>query len=323
MTLSCRRLCAIALAVWALVASGPGAFALDKVTAGKAASVAWMFIPLDVGVAEGIFAKYGLDVAITSFGGDQKMQVGLASGSVDFGLGGGPAMGFVAKGAPVDAVAAFAGAPANICLVVGADSAVKSVADLKDKIVGASAAGSLTGWLVQRISVTQGWGVNGIKIADIGGFDASLAALRAHQIEGMMSSTEAGHGLEERGLGRILVTMGKYAPVFITHVIFARRDLIREKPDLVKRFLQGFFATIAYMKTRKAETSHIAETALLESPSVASETYDEEIGMLETDGHFDPAAVAVIKKSLLEMGTLQSSPRDDQMFITEFLPVKP
>src|ERR1700733_15008658 len=108
-----RPLFALALLAVSLLAGSPGAFALDKVTAGKAASVAWMFIPLDVGVAEGIFAKYGLDVSITSFGGDQKMQVGLASGSIDFGLGGGPAMGFVAKGAPVDAVAAFAGAPAN------------------------------------------------------------------------------------------------------------------------------------------------------------------------------------------------------------------
>src|SRR5690348_12388304 len=73
------------------------AVALDKVHAGKAVAVAWSFIPLDVGVAEGIYAKYGLDVDITAFGGDAKLQQGLASGSTDFGLGSGPGMAFVAK----------------------------------------------------------------------------------------------------------------------------------------------------------------------------------------------------------------------------------
>jgi NitT/TauT family transport system substrate-binding protein len=323
MTLVRRLLLTMPILAGALCAGQPDARALDKIHAGKAVAVAWMFVPLDVGVAEGLFAKYGLDVDITTFGGDQKMQVGLASGSIDFGLGGGPAMAFVAKGAPVDAVAAFAGAPRNICILVGSDSAITSVADLKGKLIAASAPGSLTGWLVQRVSVSQGWGVDGIRIVDLGGFESSAAALRTHQIDAMMSSVEAGYTLEGRGLGHILVSMGQYAPVFITHVIFARRALIRDKPDLVRRFLNGFFAAIDFMKTHKAETSTVAEKALQESPDVANKTYDEEITMLETDGHFDPAAVAVIKQSLLEMGTLDAKPRDDQMFTTEFLPVKP
>ena len=133
----------LAALAMALASSALPASALDKVHSGKSAAVAWAFIPLDVGVAEGIFKKYDLDVDITDFGGDQKMQQGLASGGIDFGLGGGPAMAFAAKGAPVIAVAALFGAPKNISIVVPYDSPIKSVADLKGKLVSSSPVGSV------------------------------------------------------------------------------------------------------------------------------------------------------------------------------------
>jgi NitT/TauT family transport system substrate-binding protein len=297
--------------------------ALDKVHAAKSAGVAWAFIPLDVGVEEGIFAKYGLDVDITVFAGDQKMQQGLASGAIDFGLGGGPSMAFVAKGAPVMAVAALYGSPNNISLVVAYDSPIKSIAAMKGKSVSSSAVGSLTAWLLQQASITQGWGPDGIKIIALGGFDAGLAALRTHQVDGMSSSVEGGLLLEEQKVGRNLTDMGAFAPVFITHVVFTRRDLVKDNPDLINRFLKGFFATIAFMKGHKAETSKIAVSALRETQGVADKTWDEEIGNFITDGTFDPKALDVLKQSFLDMGMMDKAPSNDQLFDAQFLPVKP
>ncbi len=279
----------------ALVAGTMSAKALEVVHAGKAEGLGWTFLPLDVGIKEGIFAKEGLSVDITDFGGDQKMQLGLASGSIDFGLGGGPAMAFVVKGAPVIAVASYMGAPSNIAIFVGPDSPIKTVADLKGKTIGSGPANTLTGWLVQRVSASQGWGPSGINIATLGGFEPSYAALKTHQLDAMMGSAEQSLLLQERGAGRILTRMQHYAPVFITHVVFARRALVKDKPDQVRRFLKGFFASIAFMRTHKAETSAIAEAALHETLSVANQVYDNELGSLETEGHFDPKAVAVIK----------------------------
>lgn len=312
-----------AVIVVALFAAACEAQALDKVHAGKSAGVAWAFVPLDVGIEQGIFAKYGLDVDITVFAGDQKMQLGLASGGVDFGLGGGPAMAFSAKGAPVIAVAAFFGAPKNISIVVPYDSPIKSVAELKGKPVSSSAIGSLTAWLLQRASIAEGWGPDGIKIVALGGFDAGLAALRTNQVAGMSSSVEGGLLLEEQKVGRNLTDMSKYAPVFITHVVFARRDLVKDNPDLVNRFLKGFFASIAYMKAHKAETSKVAVSALRETPGVADRTWDSEISNFISDGSFDPKALDVLKHSFVEMGMMDQSPADDAIFTSQFLPVKP
>ena len=173
------------------------------------------------------------------------------------------------------------------------------------------------------MSINQGWGTNGIKIAALGGFEEGVAAMRTHQVDAMMSSVEGGLLLEERKIGRNLTDMQKYAPHFITHVVFARRDLVAQNPDLVSRFLKGFFGTIAYMKSHKAETSKVAVDALHETTDVADRTWDSEISSFVPDGTFDPQALAVLKQSFIDMGMLQTEPSNEDLFTTQFLPVKP
>jgi ABC-type nitrate/sulfonate/bicarbonate transport system substrate-binding protein len=147
--------------------------------------------------------------------------------------------------------------------------------------------------------------------------------MKAHQIDAVVLSTEAGFGLEERHEGRMLISMDHYAPHFITHVVFARKALVAEKPQLVERFLKGFFAAIAYMKAHRAETSALAAKVLHENLSVVEKDYDFEGPMFTTDGTFDLQAVAVLKKSYVELGTLPSEPPDSALFTTQFVPVKP
>jgi ABC-type nitrate/sulfonate/bicarbonate transport system substrate-binding protein len=297
--------------------------AADQVRVAKASAVAWSFIPLDVGAAQGIFAKNGITLEISALGGDAKLQQALAAGSIDFALGSGPSMAFAAKGAPAKAVAAFAGPPRNISVIVANDSPIKTVAQLKGKLLAVTTAGSLTDWLAHRIAVAEGWGLDGIRTVALGTFDASTAALLTHQIDGNVGATEAGYLLEEKGQAHDLVGMEKYAPHFITHVVFARNELIANNPDLVRRFLKSFFGSIAFMKANKEKTSEVAEQVLHQSPAVASKTYDYEISMLETDGHFDPEAVGVLKDSFVDMKILASKPADDQLFTTKFIPVTP
>jgi NitT/TauT family transport system substrate-binding protein len=313
----------LVMAAALVTASGLSAQAADKVHAAKSADVAWTFVVLDIGVQQGIFAKYGIDVEISALGGDAKVQQALTAKSIEFGLGSGPSMAFVAKGAPVFAVAAFAAEPRNIAVVIGPNSAIKGVPDLKGKTLAVTTAGSLTDWLAHRLAVQEGWGTDGVKTLALGGFTPALAALKTNQIDGIMAAIEAGYGLEERGEGKVLLGMEKYAPKFITHVVYARKDLIQDNPDVVNRFLKGFFATIAFEKANKEKTTEIAMQVLHQSKAVMDRTYDYEISMFENDGHFDPAAVDVIKESFVEMGILDHKPPNDELFTTKFVPVKP
>ena len=96
---------------------------------------AFSFTPTNVGKEVGIFAKHGLDIDITGFGGDAKLQQAMAANAVDIGLGSGPGMAFIAKGSPVKGIAAMAGPPLIFALVVRADGSVKTIDDLKGRKV--------------------------------------------------------------------------------------------------------------------------------------------------------------------------------------------
>jgi ABC-type nitrate/sulfonate/bicarbonate transport system substrate-binding protein len=313
----------LVVAAIALTAFDHTASAADKVRAAKSADVAFTQILLDIGVREGIFAKYNLDVEVSALAGDAKVQQALTADSIDFGLGGGPSMAFTAKGAPVIAVAAFAAEPRNIAIVVGMNSPLKTAKDLKGKLIAVTTVGSLTDWFVHHLSVQEGWGPDGVRTTALGSFAPALAALKTGQVDGVMASVETAYGLEERGEGKLLVGMKNYAPNFITHVIFARKDLVNDNPDLVARFLKGFFASVAFEKANKEKSVEIAMDVLHQSKTAMSHSYDDEIAMFEDDGHFDPTAVAVIKDSLADMKMLPEKPTDDQLFTTKFTPVKP
>lgn len=307
----------------ALVLASLPARAADKVHVGKAISALWAFIPADVGIEEGLFAKYGVDAEIIDMGNGARLHQALIAGSVDFGLSSGADLAFPAKGEPVLAVAGFATEPRNISIVTTADSPIKTVAGLKGQRISLSSLGSVSEWLVRQMAIQEGWGENGVVPTALGGFEANWSAVRTHQVAAMVGSVEAGSQLEEKGQGRIVTTLGKYAPHFLTHMIFARKELIDKNPDLVARFLKGFFASIVFMQHNKAATSQIGSRVLNIDLPIMDKIYDEQIGMLESDGRIDPQAVDVMLDSFIEMKILPTRPKEDEILTRQFLPVRP
>ena len=91
--------------VLSLAASGAmlasAACAAEKLRVGKAVPEAFSFVPLDIGMRKGFFAKNGLDIESIAFAGDARMQQAMASDSLDIALGSGPAMAFIVKGSPI------------------------------------------------------------------------------------------------------------------------------------------------------------------------------------------------------------------------------
>src|SRR5215813_11625023 len=248
---------ATALALMAVALSAvlaPPAGAAEKLRVGKAVPEAFSFVPLDIGMQKGIFAKHGLEIESIAFAGDARMQQAMASDSLDIALGSGPAMAFIAKGAPIKAVTAMAGPPLLLAIVVRPDGP-KTVADLKGKTVSVSTAGSLTYWLVSETSRRQGWGPTGINIAPMGALPGQIAALKRGDI----------------------------------HVIFATDKALAGKPAVVRNFLKGWFETIAFMRTHKAETVKIAMEVMEKDQDISSRVYDELMPMFSNTGKFDKA----------------------------------
>jgi NitT/TauT family transport system substrate-binding protein len=287
---------------------------------GKAVPEAFTFTPLDIGMRKGFFAQNGLDIKEISFFGDAKLQQAMASNSIDIGIGSGPALAFIVKGAPVKGVADMAGPPLLLAIVVRPNGP-KTVADLKGKKVSVSTAGSLTYWLVSETSRRQGWGPDGIQIEPMGAMAGQIAALQRGDIDGVIMDIANALELEKKGEGRILVRFG-YLQDFVTHVIFATEGLIASRPDSIRGFLKGWFATIAFMRANKPETVAIAAQVLHKDPDIIGRTYDEVMPMFSDDGRFNPKGLAVLAKSFVEMKTLPTEPDMSKLYTEAFLPAK-
>jgi NitT/TauT family transport system substrate-binding protein len=298
------------------------AHAAEKLRVGKAVAFAWTFTPLDIGIQTGIFAKHGLEIEASDATGDAKLQQALTADSLDVGIGSGPGMAFMAKGVPAKAVAAMAGVPRNMAVMVGYNSTAKAVDDLKGKKLGVTTVGSLTDWIGKRINTLKGWGAEGINTVPIGGMPPARAAIKTGQIDGYIGALETGYALEEAKEWRVITTATPFVDQFITHVFFVREDVIAKRPEAVRAFLKGWFETIAFMKANKDKSVEITSKVLNLSPTVISRAYDEQIPIFSTDGTFDPKAVAALKQSFIEMGLLKEIPDDKVMFTTQFVPVK-
>jgi NitT/TauT family transport system substrate-binding protein len=316
-----RSSMAAALLAAAVAVSSP-ALSQDKLRIGKSVPNSWAFAATDVGVQSGIFKQEGIELAISSFRGDAQMQAGLTAGAVDLALGSGPGLGFRAKGVPAIGVAAMYGAPRNLAVVVLAKSSIKTVADLKGKRIGVTTGGSLTDWLSRELSRRQGWGSNGMQIMPLGAMQARLAAMERGDLDAMVIEAASGFELEEMKKGRIVVDFGEIEKNFYTHVIFATDNMVEKRTDALRRFLRGWFKTIAYIRANKDATVKITAKAIDVRESIVNRIYDAQVGGFSPDGAWDPASIEVIRKSLKELGILDSLPDAKTIYNDQFVPVK-
>jgi NitT/TauT family transport system substrate-binding protein len=291
----------------------------DTLRVGRAIANSWSFIPLDVGMAAGIFAKHGLAIESVSFTGRARLQQGMAAKSIDIGLSSGPELAMVAKGAPVIAVGAIVLSP-RMTITVRAGGPIRQAQDLRGKRIGVSTSASLTEWLTRELSRREGWGRDGVQAVALGSDAAQIAAMKTDQIDGLVLDVATALRLESAGEGRIVLYFGDIIKDFIQNAAYARRDLVAANPDLVRRFLAGWYDTMAYMRTHKDESIRIALPIVDLPPDLAARGYDQWMEAYSVDGKFDPVALGLLAKSFVEMGLLPAEPDMGQLYTEEFLP---
>ena len=291
------------------------------VRVGQPQAGTFQFVPLQVGTEAGIFKKHGLNVEIVDFGGGPRGAAG-ADGGLDRHRHRlrtrARARG---QGRAGDrAWPPWRTRPIRCCSPCSRTRRSRRRQDLKGKTVSVSSKGSLTYWLAQELSRQLGFGSDGFTIAPLGTTAAQMAALKTHQIDGMIVEANAGYRLEEDGTGRVLVQFGDRIKTFHIYLLYARRAFADSDPEAVRAFLAGWFDTIAYMREHRDQTIEIVRRTAEVSPAVAARDYDELMGMFNRTGKFDPKALAVLARSFVEMGTLPAEPDMNTLITEKFLP---
>jgi len=302
-------------------AFGATAFAApDKLRIGTPEAVGFNFYMLDAGIDLGIFRKYDLDIERIDVEGGAKLHQAMAAGSLDIALGGGTDLLFAAKGSPEKAVAVLGTAPANLAVLVRGDSPIKTIEDLKGKKVAATTVGSLTSWFAQEIARREGWGVDGVTLVYLGGNESMLAGLATKTVDAVSGSLEVGHIRGAQGKYRMIVKGGAFVHDFVASVIYASNATIAERPDALRRFLKGWFETVAYLRSHKQEAIPLMAKIMKAPEDAVARIYDDEIDSYPTDGRFDRHSLHIVEQALVDFHRIDKMPDDSALLTEAYLP---
>ncbi len=318
-----KTIAAIVFAAATLTA-GSLAWAQDLVRVGKTASNALAFSPPEIGTAKGIWAKHGLKVQVQQYAGDARMQQGMIANEIEFGLGSGPSMGFIARKAPIMTVGVIADQPLSMGLITGKNSKYKKPEDLKGARVGITTNGSLTYWLARELSRRMGWGPDGIRMVPLGSLTGQIAGLKSGQVDGFIMSASVGYMLDQKNEGEVMLHFGDMIPDFHTHVVFANIRVVKEKPDVIRRFLAGWIETVEFMRSNPDEAIALASKTTGIPIEIQKQEFAKVMPMMSKDMRFRESALRLIVDSFQELKILTFKPDPKSLYTEEFLPaVKP
>ena len=234
-----------AVAIAAACATSP-ACAQDKLKLALGQRGNWDTAIAELGQEKGIFKQQRLELEILWTQGAGESQQAVISGSVDIGLAGTlAAFGAYQKGAPLRIIAAEATGAADYWYV-RADSPIHSIKDLDGKTIAYSTTGASTHTLV--LAFLRASGSAGKPVAT-GGPAATFTQVMSGQVDVGWSAPP--FGLDALHDNKIrLIARASDVPIGRDQTIRAlvtSADELKARPDVLRRFVQGYRDTIEWM----------------------------------------------------------------------------
>jgi NitT/TauT family transport system substrate-binding protein len=246
---------------------------LVKMTIGQRGN--WDTAIPHLGEKAGIFKKHGITMEMVYTRGSGETVQPVISGNVDLGIAVGTlgAIGYYAKGAPIRIVAAEATGAADYWYAKS-DSGIKSLKDSKGKTIAYSTNGSSTHSMV--LAFIKEFNLD-VKTVATGSPPATLTNVMSGQVD--IGWAAPPFGLKEIDEGKIqLVARGGDTKIVggqTIRVIIANADALKNRKDVIRRFMQAYRETIDYMYTDNPQVlTDYAEFAKI-TPALAKRVRDE------------------------------------------------
>ena len=222
--------------------------AVDSIKVAISHQTSWDTVFPQIGVNKGFFKEQNLEVTlINATGGSDTVQV-LTTGSVQFTTP--TAVHAVitayAKGAPIRIVAnQLTGAP-DIYFYAKTDGPIKKWSDLSGRKLAFSRPGSVTHMLIQNFMKEQNLK---IEIISGGGLPAVRTMLDTGQVEAAWAGAPFALDGVRDGKYRVLFSGDdvKAAKTVVNRVTCTSADILKNKPDLVRRFLIAYQKSVDYV----------------------------------------------------------------------------
>jgi ABC-type nitrate/sulfonate/bicarbonate transport system substrate-binding protein len=224
----------------------------------------------------GLYKQYGLDVDVVFFRGSTIAINALATKDAHFGAFG-ASSAVLARLGGLDTVLIATAAPGLLFYLV-TKKEIKSAADLKGKRIGASRPGTDSDLAARVAAQRLGLGEKDVQVIAMGSDNERLAAMNQGVVDATVVTVGGYVAAQKLGFHSILDLSQANIPYEAASMITTRL-LIKENPEMVRRFIKGFVAAIQYAQTHREVTLKVLSKYMRTTDAdILNASYDQYVG---------------------------------------------
>lgn len=291
------------IALVALFLDAPGSHGADRVRFAYPAK-SLNYLPITLGRDRGIFQAEGIDLQMVLVASTIQVTA-LTTGDIDFSGAQSQVLAGAARGLPVKVVGFLTVKPSFWLM---AKPEIKSIAELKGKIIGITAIGSSTDTLARFVLTKNGLTPDReLALLGTGTTSNILTAMKAGTIDAGVLSPPFNAMATQMGY-RTLAYFGDYVEQSLSGIGTSDK-IIRERPDLVRRMLTGAIKSLWFIQQRSADSIQFIRKEWNLDSALASELYKSMLPAFSKDGGMDEKGIRdALKRETERMNLKQETP---------------
>ena len=262
------------------------------------------YLPITMGRDKGMFQAEGIDLQMVLVASTIQVAA-LTTGDIDFSGAQSQVMAGAARGLPVKVVGFLTIKPSFWLM---SKPEIRTMSDLKGKIIGITAIGSSTDTLA-RFLVSKNGLLPDREVAFIGTGTTSniLTAMKAGTVDAGVLSPPFNAMATQMGY-RTLAYFGDYVEQSLSGVGTSDR-MIRERPELVKRMLVATIKSLRFIQQRPADSIHFIGKEWNMDSTAATELYKSMLPAFSKDGGMDEKGIRdALKRETERMALKEETP---------------
>src|SRR4029453_3023270 len=262
------------------------------------------YLPITIGRDKGMFQGEGIDLQLVLVASTIQVTA-LTTGDIDFSGAQSQVMAGAARGLPVKVVGFLTIKPSFWLM---AKPEIRSMADLKGKIIGITAIGSSTDTLA-RFLLTKNGLTPDREVALIGTGTTSniLTAMKAGTVDAGVLSPPFNAMATQMGY-RTLAYFGDYVEQSLSGLGTADR-MIRERPELVRKMLAATIKSLPFIQQRPADSIQFISKEWSVDSAAATELYKSMLPAFSKDGGMDEKGIRdALKRETERMALKEETP---------------
>ncbi len=310
------------LAVVAAVAAGAGlapARAADTVIVGTIGSASTNLWPIHIGIKKGFFAGENIAVDLIYAQSNTGVVQQVAAGSVNMSVSTGlvDPIRAIDKGAPVAIVRIEVQAPPYALL---AKPAIKSIKELKGKLVSLGGAKDITRIFVERMLAPNGVKPGEFDMVFAGATSARFSALQSGAVDAAILTAPFNFHAEAAGFTNLGMTTEYVKDLPFSGSTVNRTWAAANKP-LAARFIAAYNKSIAWFQDRanRADAVRIMVEVSKLKPEDVEKGYDflQGGGFFELTGKVSKQKLGKLIEALRELGDIEGATAADRFLMPD------